>query len=895
MARYVLHLHEVDKSSLFVAGGKGANLGELVKVGFPVPEGFCITTEAYSSLVKTSLEMEGFFELLSQMNAEGISKIREVGERIREHLNCLAIPAEIEENIIMAWRTAGEGYSYAVRSSATAEDLPTASFAGQQDTYLNVQGQADLLKAVRACWASLFTDRAIVYRCKNGFDHRKVALAVVVQRMVFSDVSGTMFTADPVTGNRWVISIDASFGLGEALVSGIVSPDLYQVKYGQTIKKQIASKEVAVYSLPTGGTGRIELDAEKKAAQALTDEQILQLANFGEQIQRHYGTPQDIEWALCDGEFYILQSRPITSLYPFPKRLLARNLDALASFGHLQMMTDALRPLAVSAWRTLLPVGKPGSVRTEGDALVEVGGRLYVNYSPLLRFKKVREKIPQGFKAADALIGSALGKLIERNSALAESKADWRIKRALVQFAAPVVWNIIKDLLYRDLDKSVDKSNAFIEKMAGSWEEKLRGASGATRIRLMQESMGTLMVAALKGFAHYAFAGMAALGLMSQLSQKWLGDKQEIPILNKSLTGNVTTEMGLQLGDLADVARDYPEVIDYLQRASDEGFYQGLAQVAGGDVFGQALAKFMDKYGMRCPGEIDLTRQRWQDTPSQLMPIILGNVQNISPGEHRDKFKEGEQEAELAAQTLVDRVKKQPGGWLKGKIMARLLYVFRNTAGLREHPKYALIRHYDIFRRAVLEEGQTLAAKGTLKETEDTFHLTFTELAEVLEGSFTGDVQEVVARRREEFAYYQKLTPPRVMTGEGEVITGSFSSEGAPVGALLGNPVSAGIAEGRACIVMNPAEAKLQKGDILVAPYTDPGWTPLFLSIGGVVTEVGGLMTHGAVVAREYGIPAVVGMENATKLIKEGQIIRIDGNRGYVEILKSQASDYEQA
>lgn len=883
MSRYVLYFHELDSSGITVAGGKGANLGELVKARFPVPDGFCIIAEAYDTFLQTSSEIAGLLEGLSQLDGEDVASIRDVGTRIREHLTTLAIPREIQESISEAWQTVGPDYAYAVRSSATAEDLPTASFAGQQDTYLNVKGQANLLQAVQHCWASLFTDRAIIYRCKNGFDHHKVSIAVVVQIMVPSDVSGTMFTADPVSGNRRITSIDASFGLGEALVSGIVSPDLYQIKYLQIIKKQITSKEVAIQALPDGGTRKVELEREQKVAQALTDEQILELADLGEKIQRHYGAPQDIEWALHAGKFFIVQSRPITSLFPFPNRLLATNTYALASFGHLQMMTDALRPMALSTWRTLQPAGK--AVREEGEAFVAAGGRIYINYSSFLRFKRVREKVPKGFRAADALIGSALGKVIAQTPELAQAKPDRKMKKMLVQFAGPVVWNVIKDLLYRDHSRSLAKSDAFIEEMLVNLEERLGKATGAERIGLIQESLGTLMVVALKGFVHYPFAGMAAMGLISVLVPKWLGDKQEIPSLNKSLPGNVTTEMGLQLGDLADIARDYPEVIRYLQTASDGGFYEGLALIPGGEVFGQALTKFMDRYGMRCPGEIDLTRERWRDTPSQLMPMILGNVQTLAPGEHRVNFKEGEREAQEAAQTLLRRVEKLRGGWLKGKVMARLIYVFRNTAGLREHPKYALVRHLDIFRRIVLAEGHILVVKGTIKEAEDVFYLTFAELAEVLDDKFTGDVRAVVAKRREEFGYYQKLTPPRVMNGEGEIITGSFSSEGAPAGALLGNPVSAGVAEGRARVVMNPAEAKLEKGDILIAPYTDPSWTPLFLSVAGVVTEVGGLMTHGAVVAREYGIPAVVGMENATTLIKEGEMIRIDGNLGFVEIL----------
>jgi len=278
MSSYVLFFEQLDRFSLPYVGGKGANLGEMTKAGFPVPGGFCVTTCAYKDFIATSQEMESFFAELKSIDSADLTRVRQLGEGIRTHLQQLAMPEQIREDIVQAWSKQGSGNAYAVRSSATAEDLPNASFAGQQDTYLNIKGREELLQHIQKCWASLFTDRAIAYRAKNGFDHREVYLSIVVQQMISPDISGIMFTADPVNGNRTVVSIDASFGLGEALVSGMVSADLYKVKNNTILHKKVSQKKLAIYSLPDGGTVTKELQQAQQEEQALTDEQIIKLA-----------------------------------------------------------------------------------------------------------------------------------------------------------------------------------------------------------------------------------------------------------------------------------------------------------------------------------------------------------------------------------------------------------------------------------------------------------------------------------------------------------------------------------------------------------------------------------------------------------------------------------------
>ncbi|MEM5790327.1 MAG: PEP/pyruvate-binding domain-containing protein, partial [Syntrophobacteraceae bacterium] len=318
-------------------------------------------------------------------------RISELGKKIRDHLTTLTIPEDVREAILEGLARAGMDRAYAIRSSATAEDLPTASFAGQQETYLNVIGEHALLHAIQKCWASLFTDRAIAYRAQNGFDHRSVFLSVVVQRMIFPEVSGIMFTADPVTGNRNTVSIDAGFGLGEAFVSGIVSADLYQVRDGRIIKMQIAEKKKAIYPKPGGGTLLQDIPPDLQSRQALPDAEILELAALGQRIEKHFGSEQDIEWCFAGSEFFILQSRPITSLFPKPVVDDGR-FHIFLSFAHTQMMMDAMKPMAISVWQTLLPFDRK-SIDSQSSFVREVGGRLFMDVTEFLHWRPLRRHI----------------------------------------------------------------------------------------------------------------------------------------------------------------------------------------------------------------------------------------------------------------------------------------------------------------------------------------------------------------------------------------------------------------------------------------------------------------------------------------------------------------------
>jgi pyruvate,water dikinase len=378
-------------------------------------------------------------------------------------------------------------------------------------------------------------------------------------------------------------------------------------------------------------------------------------------------------------------------------------------------------------------------------------------------------------------------------------------------------------------------------------------------------------------------AAMEATWWLNEQLQAWLGEKNAADTLTQSVPHNVTSEMGLALLDVADVIRPHPNVVASLQHVEDEGFLDELAKLAGGREARDAIRAYLDKYGMRCVGEIDITRPRWSERPTTLVPIILGNIKNFEPGAGQRRFEQGRQEAWKKEQELLERLRVLPDGERKAKEAKRMIDRVRTFIGYREYPKYGMVSRYFVYKQALLEEAERLVQAHVLREKEDIFYLTLQELHDVVR---TNQVDEQLIRQREDaFRPYQALTPPRVLTSDGEVIAGAYRRDDLPAGALVGLPVSAGTIEGRARVILDMAEADLEAGDILVTAYTDPSWTPLFVAIKGLVTEVGGLMTHGAVIAREYGLPAVVGVEHATQLIRDGQRIRVHGTDGYVEIL----------
>ena len=382
---------------------------------------------------------------------------------------------------------------------------------------------------------------------------------------------------------------------------------------------------------------------------------------------------------------------------------------------------------------------------------------------------------------------------------------------------------------------------------------------------------------------HVFMTAMEAAWWLNEHLLAWLGEKNAADTITQSVPHNITSEMGLALLDLADVIRTKPDVVTFLQHVEDEGFLDELVELDGGPEARDAIRLFLDRYGMRCVGEIDITKPRWSECPTALVPIILGNIQNFEPGAGERRFEQGRQEARNKERELLERVRALTDGERKAREVKEMIDRVRTFIGYREYPKYGMVSRYFVYKLALLNEAERLVQAHLFREKDDIFFLTFKELHDVVRTNQVDD--HLIRQRKDAFRSYQALTPPRVLTSDGEMVAGAYRRDNVPAGALVGLPVSAGTIEGRARVILDMAEADLEAGDILVTAYTDPSWTPLFVAIKGLVTEVGGLMTHGAVIAREYGLPAVVGVEQATRLIPDGQRIRLHGTEGYVEIL----------
>jgi phosphoenolpyruvate synthase/pyruvate phosphate dikinase len=860
---YVLGLQEIDETQVAVVGGKGAHLGELSRVeGIRVPPGFCVTTDAFRRIMGEAPSIDDRLDRLSRLNADDREAIRTLSAEIRRTLEGIAFPDDVAAAITDALARLGEQAAYAVRSSATAEDLPTASFAGQHDTYLNIVGLAAILEHVSRSWASLFSERAVTYRLRNGFDHRNVQMAVVVQQMVFPHAAGILFTADPVTSNRRVASVEASFGLGEALVSGLVNADVYKVRDGEVVAKAVGAKRLAVHASPAGGTQEQAIEAERQEQPALTDAQVARLVQLGRRIEAHFGRPQDIEWCLVDDGFEIVQSRPITTLFPIPAAGDREN-HVYVSVGHQQMMTDPMKPLGLSLFQlTALP------------RMYEAGGRLFVDVAKRLAAPVSRAGLLEVLGKSDPLIGDALQTIVERGDFIASLPDEGPGGPPPGGAPAPIDTDpaIVTELIGRN------------QASVAALKRDIRAKSGSALLDFILADIQELKRILFDPQSHQVFMGaMEATWWLNEQLDAWLGEKNAADTLAQSVPNNVTSEMGLALLDVADIIRPHPDVVAFLQHVEDEDFLDELAELAGGREARDAIRAYLDKYGMRCIGEIDITRPRWSERPSTLVPVILGNIKNFEPGAGERRFEQGRQEAWEKEQDLLERLRALPSGERKAEEAKRMIDRVRTFIGYREYPKYSIVSRYFVYKQALLEEAGRLVQTDVLREKEDIFYLTFQELHDVVRTNQVDD--QLISQRKHAFRSYQALTPPRVLTSEGEVIAGAYRRDDLPTGALIGLPVSGGTIEGRARVILDMADAELEPGDILVTAYTDPSWSPLFVAIKGLVTEVGGLMTHGAVIAREYGLPAVVGVEHATRLIGDGQRIRVHGTDGYVEIL----------
>lgn len=880
--------------SLARVGGKGLNLARMAVAGFQVPAAFIVATEAYDAFVNAAGLAGWMAAEVATAETSDASALAVLSDRLRDRLHASEIPVALSGHICAAYAELGRP-PVAVRSSATAEDLPGLSFAGQQDTFLNVVSEDALLRAVLACWSSLWTARAIAYRDRNRIDQSAVSMAVVVQEMVQSETSGVLFTANPLTGRRTETVIDAVFGLGEALVSGEVEPDHYVVssQSGDILHRELGTKSTVTYGAAEGGVSTKQ--SGPRPEKALTDGQVRQLTELGRNAANFYGEPQDIEWAFAGGSLHILQSRPITSLFPLPRGTDDGALKVYVSLGAIQGVLGPFTPLGMDMLRGLF----------SGIARIFSSHAILYNQG-ILHFAADRPWID-----STAALGNPIGRLVFRRAlpmvepgaarAIQDLIADSRIESTRLSprffsVAAPFMTRVFLSALQAFLnpEATVRSVHSAIEAHLAATVRRTRAArSLGERADLCEWLCYNAMFSFLLPlFIPPIIAGYASLGLLTRiasfLARANPGITPELALeLTRSLPNNVTTEMDLELwkvatrikedsaGAAAFAASDAADLASRYKRKQLPAAIQS------------ALDSFLDQYGMRGLAELDFGQPRWRERPDPIIRALQSYLtipdQEMAPDR---VFQKGRREAASAEARLAIAAAgawgAKVGPWLVHLLARRL----RALAGFRESPKFTMIRIMGMARAALLDSGQELVEKGVLEDAGDLFYLSIRELKTLALGA-PGNWKRLVSERRTAERNERRRQPiPRLLLSDGTAYFAGITSPGGADGtALAGSGVSPGVVEGTVTVVFDPLEASLGPGDILVCPGTDPSWTPLFLVAGGLVMEVGGMMTHGSVVAREYGIPAVAGVDQATSRLKTGGRVRVDGSSGTVETL----------
>ena len=770
---------------------------------------------------------------------------------------------------------------FAVRSSSPEEDLEGSSFAGGYETVLGVT-RATLSDAVRRAFLSCLDARVAIYKREHGFDPTRPSIAVVIQRQIASEVAGVGFSVNPIDNAYDDAVFSGNWGLGETVVAGIASPDTYVVdKVARTIRtREVGAKETSIWLGAEGGT--TERRDPRHAELALRDDQVLMLTEEILKIEALYGKPMDIEWAFEGEQLHLLQARPITTVIPLPKEMITEPgakkrlyLDATISVqGLLEplsvMGTSILQALASAGYEQV--AGMDLSRDIDASPIFALEGRLYVNLSILLHLIG-KERYTKAYAIMDPVSASAIAALDE-----AEYAAETYAKKSAILG----VLNNLPDKAFNVLEGRLLPAHA----RRGCEKNIERFAKRVLLLARTDASMVELARMAMKELAHLAFDQLIPLvvtarrahGKIRELCEPIAGTSDAVEALDRSLPGNVTVEMGLALEGLADALRA-------------AGVAPSASELAAGmrgeglpSAFVEGWGAFLARYGHRGPGELDVASPRYREEPAMLLEQIAQLLRNDRPETAPGAVYERSRQARLRAFDELSGAVNAHHGWLQTKRYESLYRVLESLGGMRESGKFHMILIVDILRNMALERAKRLVEAGRLDRVEQIFALRIEDVDRVM-GDAAVDVRALAAERS---AFVRKLAlcprlptlidsrgrvihPPRVEPKEGE---------------LAGQPVSVGVARGPVKVLAMPDEKPVEPGDILVARATDPGWTPLFVNAAAIVLEVGGLLQHGALVAREYGKPCVVGVERATERLSDGMMVEVDGAAGVVRLLQ---------
>ncbi len=853
----VLSLEQVRAGDTGVAGGKGANLGELAANGFPVPPGFVVSAEAYRRFT----EALGLEQECRGLDGASHDQLARRCPGIQRRIVEAGMPSALAEAILEAHARLVAGRDgaicCAVRSSATAEDLAGASFAGQHGTYYYVEA-GRLLEVIRRCWASLWSLEAAAYRSSREIPHASVLMAVVVQEMIRSEVSGVAFTANPVSGSRGEIVIESSWGMGAAIVDGRVTPDRYILNRDglQLRERRIAEKRYLVASRVSGARdARLErVSLSMQSRETLREDQARAVAEWSLKCERHFGTPQDVEWAMTAGRFYLLQSRPITTL---GRAKIGRGVKGkwVLFKAVAENFTDPVTPLMMDL------VGNPAP-----PGLRFFGGRLYINLD------MVRPLVP--FQISDQDLANLLY-LNERTSATPLPPSLLKLPIALL--ALLVNHLVLGVVMARTRGMPADFMGRYRALCRRVEADASVDAVGAVRrLFLLPPLLDPIgHMALLVNVASMRF--MPWMGALKGMLRRWapgLGP-DAVALLCSGSEGVLSAEMGRGIAALAREARRVPAVRERLVRHQPEEALGLLRTEPSAREFLTRLDQFLAVHGHRAIREFDVRSPRWEEDPAPVLGMVRNHLLVESePVDHEARAAEARArlEAEIRRRTLGAR------RWLIRLAATRAKYYLR----LRENSRFYHIMGFGAVRKKILAMEAELLAAGKLKCQDDIFFLTWTEIAALRSGALRWlDVEERVHERRMEHVRLTKLTPPKTIGIEAtEPLVRTEGDR------LEGQGASPGRYQGRARVILDASvDLELHPGEVLVAPYTDPAWTPLFLTAGAAVVEVGSYLSHAGTVAREYGMPCVVDVPDCTRRIQTGMRLEVDGDRGLVRIL----------
>jgi rifampicin phosphotransferase len=868
---FICSLESIGEKDADLVGNKAVRIAHLIGIGLPVPGGFCVTTRAYrdhlekcqaEALIK---EIQGGDTALSRIRERIIREplAPELEVQLREHFNRLAAPLT------------------AVRSSATKEDMSSRSFAGMYDTFLGIGNPDSCIESLKKCWASLWTERSHLYLAEDLLCHPPL-MAVIVQELVQAESSGVIFIGGNAAHEKERIVIEACFGLGEALVSGKVTPDRFVVeqKSLRILERHLAEKSLKMEALPDGSLSECLLKPPESRRASLDRSMIRKLCSLALKAGSLCSGGHDIEWALKRGRIFFLQCRPITAQFKSASPL---RIFSSANLG--EVLPDVATPLTQSFAMKLMEIPFMGNFRRLGidfgepSVMAVIDGRFYYDMTALIA---IMDQLP-GHQAHDIgrimgghqerLVGRLIGRL-PRNG----RKPRIDLLKFIVNFPP---------LFFTMITSSASKADGVIDELkviARNVKQKPPGSLSVEQILHLLNHIIQVMTRNIPEGAAAASGGLPSFQKLSRICMKWLGDNDG-SLVNRLMvaTGSIdSADPGIALARLASLVHNNRELEILLKR--EETFavlLTGLKGIKGGKEFMACWDEFMERHGHHARGEFEFSNPRWSETPDYLLSLVKGYLES-GEGDTLAEYGKRAGDREKLTQECRARLRNP----LKRMIFDFLLARAQQGLSLRERYKSETIRQIAFMRMLYLELGKDFVSRAILERQDDIFFLLTEELELLHNGKAAFNVRETITQRRQEYDRNKSRAPhPIILTAGVEKSYIPYETDDTEL--MTGLGVSSGYAKGAARVIAPGSDdVPLHQGEILVVPYADPGWSPYFMASAGIVMDMGGMLSHASIIAREYGIPTVVNVGPATKIIRTGQIVEVDGNSGIVKILR---------